>query len=80
VPEWRRRLVCSQCGSRNVDMVVPGRGREEGGGAAAGGGANTARKRLLADYRRAVRAGEVRVSVERDHGFRRKMITQSGGT
>jgi len=20
VPEWRRRLVCSQCGSRNVDM------------------------------------------------------------
>ena len=22
VPEWRRRLVCSQCGSRNVDMVV----------------------------------------------------------
>ena len=24
VPEWRRRLVCSQCGSRNVDMVVTG--------------------------------------------------------
>ena len=20
MPEWRRRLVCSQCGSRNVDM------------------------------------------------------------
>ena len=26
VPEWRRRLVCSQCGSRNVDMVVTGNG------------------------------------------------------
>jgi len=24
VPEWRRRLVCSQCGSRSVDMVVTG--------------------------------------------------------
>jgi Zn finger protein HypA/HybF involved in hydrogenase expression len=24
VSEWRRRLVCSQCGSRNVDMVVTG--------------------------------------------------------
>jgi hypothetical protein len=24
VPEWRRRLVCSQCGSCNVDMVVTG--------------------------------------------------------
>jgi len=24
VPEWRRRLVCSQCGSRNIDMVVTG--------------------------------------------------------
>jgi len=23
VPEWRRPLVCSQCGSRNVDMVNP---------------------------------------------------------
>jgi hypothetical protein len=21
VPEWRERLVCSACGSRNVDMV-----------------------------------------------------------
>jgi len=24
VPEWRDRLVCSACGSRNVDMVVTG--------------------------------------------------------
>src|SRR5262249_48560361 len=24
VPEWRRRLVCSKCGSRAVDMVVDG--------------------------------------------------------
>jgi hypothetical protein len=24
VPEWRERLVCSQCGSRNTDMVVTG--------------------------------------------------------
>jgi Zn finger protein HypA/HybF involved in hydrogenase expression len=24
VPDWRERLVCSQCGSRNVDMVVSG--------------------------------------------------------
>jgi hypothetical protein len=24
VPEWHRRLVCSQCGSRDVDMVVTG--------------------------------------------------------
>ena len=24
VPEWRERLVCSNCGSRNVDMVVSG--------------------------------------------------------
>ena len=24
VPEWRRRLVCSQCGSRDVNMVVTG--------------------------------------------------------
>jgi hypothetical protein len=22
VPEWRDRLVCSRCSSRNVDMVV----------------------------------------------------------
>jgi hypothetical protein len=24
VPEWRKRLVCSQCGSHDVDMVVSG--------------------------------------------------------
>jgi ferredoxin len=24
VPEWRERLVCSACGSRDVDMVVSG--------------------------------------------------------
>ena len=24
VLDWRDRLVCSQCGSRNVDMVVSG--------------------------------------------------------
>jgi hypothetical protein len=24
VPEWRERLVCSACGSRDVDMVVTG--------------------------------------------------------
>ena len=24
VPEWRDRLVCSECGSRNIDMVVTG--------------------------------------------------------
>ena len=24
VPDWRRRLVCSQCSSRNVDMVATG--------------------------------------------------------
>lgn len=24
VPEWRERLVCSACGSREVDMVVTG--------------------------------------------------------
>jgi len=24
VLEWRERLVCSQCGSRKVDMVVSG--------------------------------------------------------
>ena len=27
VPEWRGRLVCSQCGSRNIDMVVTGTDR-----------------------------------------------------
>jgi hypothetical protein len=24
VPEWRARLVCSACGSRDIDMVVSG--------------------------------------------------------
>jgi len=24
IPEWRERLVCSACGSRDVDMVVTG--------------------------------------------------------
>jgi hypothetical protein len=24
VPEWRKRLVCPQCGSHDVDMVVSG--------------------------------------------------------
>jgi hypothetical protein len=24
VPEWRDRLVCSKCGSREIDMVVTG--------------------------------------------------------
>jgi hypothetical protein len=24
VPDWRTRLVCGQCGSRRVDMVVTG--------------------------------------------------------
>ncbi|MBV8400521.1 MAG: hypothetical protein JOZ17_17545 [Acetobacteraceae bacterium] len=24
VPDWRERLVCSRCGSRQVDMVVTG--------------------------------------------------------
>jgi hypothetical protein len=24
VPEWRERLVCSACASREVDMVVTG--------------------------------------------------------
>jgi hypothetical protein len=24
VPEWRERLVCSTCGSRDIDMVVSG--------------------------------------------------------
>jgi hypothetical protein len=24
VPEWRRRLVCGRCASREVDMVVTG--------------------------------------------------------
>jgi len=24
IPDWRERLVCSGCGSRNIDMVVTG--------------------------------------------------------
>jgi hypothetical protein len=24
VPDWHARLVCAQCGSRRVDMVVSG--------------------------------------------------------
>jgi hypothetical protein len=27
VPEWRERLVCSKCGSRQIDMVVTGQRR-----------------------------------------------------
>jgi hypothetical protein len=27
VPEWRERLICSKCGSREIDMVVTGRER-----------------------------------------------------
>ena len=27
VPDWRERLICSQCGSRQIDMVVTGRKR-----------------------------------------------------
>jgi hypothetical protein len=29
VPEWHARLVCSQCGSRRVDMVVSGTARRQ---------------------------------------------------
>jgi len=29
MPEWRRRLVCSQRGSRNIDMVVTGTERRD---------------------------------------------------
>jgi hypothetical protein len=29
VPEWRERLVCSACGSRNVDTVGTGTERRE---------------------------------------------------
>ena len=31
VPEWRERLVCSKCGSREIDMVVTGTARGEEG-------------------------------------------------
>jgi hypothetical protein len=24
VPDWRERLVCSECGSREIDMIVTG--------------------------------------------------------
>jgi hypothetical protein len=27
VPEWCERLVCSQCGSRDIDMVLTGQRR-----------------------------------------------------
>jgi hypothetical protein len=27
VPDWRQRLVCSKCGSRQIDMVVTGERR-----------------------------------------------------
>jgi len=29
VPDWKERLVCSKCGSRDVDMVVTGTARRE---------------------------------------------------
>jgi len=28
VPDWGKRLVCSRCGSRNVDFVVSGTKRD----------------------------------------------------
>jgi hypothetical protein len=28
VPDWGKRLVCGQCGSRNVDFVVSGTKRD----------------------------------------------------
>jgi len=31
VPKWRERLVCSKCGSREIDMVVTGTARREEG-------------------------------------------------
>ena len=31
VPDWRERLVCSKCGSREIDMVVTGTARREEG-------------------------------------------------
>jgi hypothetical protein len=31
VPEWRQRLVCSKCGSRDIDMVVTGTAQREAG-------------------------------------------------
>jgi DNA-directed RNA polymerase subunit RPC12/RpoP len=29
VLDWRDRLVCSHCGSRDVDMIVTGTGRRD---------------------------------------------------
>jgi hypothetical protein len=29
LPDWRERLVCSKCGSRQIDMVVTGKRRAE---------------------------------------------------
>jgi hypothetical protein len=29
VPDWRARLVCGECGSRRVDMVVTGTDRRQ---------------------------------------------------
>jgi len=34
VPDWRNRLLCSKCGSRNVDMVVSGNRQGRGFGQA----------------------------------------------
>jgi reverse gyrase len=31
VPDWRKRLVCSRCGSREIDMVVTGTKRRTDG-------------------------------------------------
>jgi hypothetical protein len=31
VPDWRDRLVCSKCGSREIDMVVTGTKRRTDG-------------------------------------------------
>jgi hypothetical protein len=31
IPDWRERLVCGQCGSLNVDMVVTGTERRQRG-------------------------------------------------
>jgi hypothetical protein len=29
VPDWRERLICSKCGSREIDMVVSGTKRRQ---------------------------------------------------
>ena len=31
VPDWRERLVCSKCGSQQIDMVVSGNRRQSDG-------------------------------------------------